>query len=190
MHGSMQATIYDTVSFNNTDYNSFDIRLQNGVIVPRLEKTGGRLGTITENIYYLRLLSALYIVSHLASKNFWPVKHKIKVKWPQTVRSISLKINIFYDLLCLIGLPGPRIVGFRESCSPQKGLLRDGTGNIVLKSISMLPARKLHVTQRNLKYFLFNPLDGSILQLVPSLSKMSNRETYYQSVDIYMFKSF
>jgi hypothetical protein len=93
VHGLTKGTIYIPVECNRKGRH-LELRLANGTEIPSLMVLGRSICTFTENVYYLKVTRAVYIVYHLHSNRFWPQRQKIIVSPAEQVRTFQLKINL------------------------------------------------------------------------------------------------
>jgi hypothetical protein len=184
LRGDYRATIYDLAE--SIENGSLQILLKNGISI----SLKSRSEAISGDVYNLKILrDRMYVVTYQRQNVYKPRDYLFKLLSElHQIRRVNIMVNIWFDQLYIIGVPGPHAVALSKIHDPMNGLVRTGSGQNTFREIRTHFHPQINHINTNLddqiKHFRFNPVDGSMLYLIPS-SEKGARKSHILYIDVY-----
>jgi hypothetical protein len=176
--GHLKVTLYNLAESNKT--GRFQLVLENPV--PVLVQS--RAEVLNGVAYTSGVSNGVIYVSAYRKENWYqPVNHFIKLSsLLRGIHSYTTKFNSQFNLLIILGFPGPRAVGLKEVYDPLHGLIKNGTSKHIFHEIMIYFDPKS--ADKNFHDFHFD-LSGSFIHMIRSHGNAAQNKDYFKYIDVY-----
>jgi hypothetical protein len=177
--GHLKATLYSLAGSNKT--GEFQLVLKNAVTVLLRSRPEVLNGDIYTSGVSKR---GIYVSSYRKENWYQPVNYFIKLSSSLLLHidSYTLKFNFQFNLLIILGFPGPWAIGLKEVYKPMHGLVNNGASKHAILEI-MIYFRPKSADQ-NFHDFHFD-LGDSFFHMIRSRGTTAEHKEYFKFIDVY-----